>query len=530
MFRGVATEDVRYTHKPVGTAVRTATLVSHRSACNSRGTVQPSPAQVLPETKAAHSTHRSSSAGGCRAWNPTVLKPLPPFTQRLLVSLQVALLRHPRRVSGTVLTMLGTFAVAALGIAPLAPDAAQLPQRLITEALLVPGLDRQLGDLAEQVLQLNHSDLTRSSDTADSLLRRLGVSDPIAAAYIRSDRDARRLIDGRGGKMVQVRTAADGTLVELIARFPALDTARSSHFTRMKLARVNGQFMSTLETAPLVPQVRLGSGTVSTSLWAATDNARLPEAIASQLIDIFSGDIDFHRQLRKGDSFSVAFETLTADDQPISWNDGTGRIVAAEFVNNGKSLQALWFQGSNTKGGYFGPDGRSRRKAFLASPVEFSRVTSGFAMRLHPILQDWRAHNGIDYGAPAGTAVRSVGDGIVESAGRQSGYGNVVQLLHSSGKSTLYAHLSRIDVRPGQKVEQGQRIGAVGATGWATGPHLHFEFRVNGQVQDPLQAVRDNENLVIDSTQQAHFQQVATSAQHQLNAAESLTAFRGDAE
>ena len=431
-----------------------------------------------------------------------------------------------------MLTVLGTFAVAAFGIAPLAPDAAQLPQRLITEALQVPGLDRQLGELAEQVLELNHSDLTRGSDTADSLLRRLGISDPVAAAYIRSDRDARRLIDGRGGKMVQVRTAADGTLVELIARFPALDTARSgSHFTRMTLARINGQFTSTLETAVLVTQVRLGSGTVSTSLWAATDDARLPEAIASQLIEIFSGDIDFHRQLRRGDSFSIAFETLTADDQPISWNDATGRIVAAEFVNNGKSLQALWFQdGNNAKGGYFDPDGQSRRKAFLASPVEFSRVTSGFAMRLHPILQDWRAHSGVDYGAPTGTAVRSVGDGVVESAGRQNGYGNVIQLLHSGGKSTLYAHLSQIDVRPGQRVEQGQRIGAVGATGWATGPHLHFEFRVNGQIKDPIQATRVSETLVIDSTQQARFQQVASLAQHQLGAAESLTSFRGDAE
>lgn len=457
---------------------------------------------------------------------------VPPFAQRLLVTVQAAVLRHPRRVAGTVLAVLGTFAVTAFGIAPLAPDAAQLPQRLITEALQVPGLDRQLGDLSEQVLELNHSDLTRASDTADSLLRRLGVSDPVAAAFIRADRDARRLTDGRGGKMVQVRTAADGTLVELIARFPALDAARNaSHFTRMKLARINGQFMSTLETVALVPQVRLGSGTVRTSLWAATDDARLPEAIASQLIEIFSGDIDFHRQLRKGDAFSVAFETLTADDQPISWNDGTGRIVAAEFVNNGKALQALWFQdGSKAKGGYFGPDGRSRRKAFLASPMEFSRVTSGFAMRFHPILQNWRAHNGVDYGAPTGTTVRSVGDGVVESAGRQNGYGNVVQLLHGNGKSTLYAHLSRIDVRQGQRVDQGQRIGAVGATGWATGPHLHFEFRVNGQFQDPLQAARVSENLVIDTTQKARFQQVASIAQHQLDAAESLTGFRGDAE
>ena len=457
---------------------------------------------------------------------------VPPFAMHALLRCQSAAMRHPRRVAGTVLGLLGTFAVAAFGIAPLAPDAALLPQRLVSEALQVPGLDRQLGDLAEHSLELNRSDLTRSSDTADSLLRRLGINDPAAAAFLRTDRDARRLIDGRAGKMLQVRGAADGSLIELVARFPALDASRtSSHFTRLTLTRSNGTFTSMLETAALVPQVRLGSGAVRSSLWAATDDARLPEAIASQLIEIFSGDIDFHRQLRKGDTFSLAFETLTADDQPISWNDGTGRIVAAEFVNNGKSLQAVWFQDTGkAKGGYFGLDGRSRRRAFLASPMEFSRVTSGFAMRFHPILQNWRAHNGVDYGAPTGTPVRSVGDGVVESAGRQNGYGNVVQLLHSNGSSTLYAHLSRIDVRTGQHVEQGQRIGAVGATGWASGPHLHFEFRVGGQFQDPLKIARESETLVIDTASRPRFQQFAAVAKQHIDAAETLTAFRGDAE
>ena len=471
----------------------------------------------------------------------TALNLVPPFAKIALLSAQAAqaakaaqaaAMRHPRRVAGTVLGLLGTFAVAAFGIAPMAPDAALLPQRLISEAWQVPGLDRQLDDLAEHPLELSRSDLTRRSDTADSLLRRLGINDPAAAAFLRLDRDARRLIDGRAGKMLQVRSAADGSLIELIARFPALDTSRaSSHFSRLTLSRSNGQFTSILETAALVPQVRLGSGTVRSSLWAATDDARLPEAIASQLIEIFSGDIDFHRQLRKGDAFSVAFETLTADDQPISWNDGTGRIVAAEFVNNGKALQAVWFQDNNqAKGGYFGLDGRSLRRTFLASPVEFSRVTSGFAMRFHPILQNWRAHNGVDYGAPTGTPVRSVADSVVESAGRQNGYGNVVQLLHGNGKSTLYAHLSRIDVRKGQHVEQGQRIGAVGATGWATGPHLHFEFRVDGRFQDPLKIARDNENQVIDTASRPRFRQFAAAAKQQIDAAETLTGFRGDAE
>jgi len=429
-----------------------------------------------------------------------------------------------------LIALLGGFAVTAFGIAPLAPDAANLPQHLVSETLQVPGLDRQLVELAEKTLELNRSGLTRSQDTADSLLRRLGVNDPSAAAFLRVDRNARLLVEGSPGKMIQVRSAADGTLIELVARFPSLDASRAtSHFTRLTVKRAQGELRAALETAALVPQVRLGSGTVRSSLWAATDDARLPDAIAMQLVDIFSGDIDFHRQLRKGDTFSVAFEAMTADDQPISWNQGTGRIVAAEFINNGKSLQAVWYQGT-AKGGYFGPDGRSRRKSFLASPMEFSRVTSGFAMRFHPILQSWRAHNGVDYGAPAGTPVRSVADGVVETAGRQNGYGNVVQLQHGAGKTTIYAHLTKIDVRQGQRIEQGQRIGTVGATGWATGPHLHFEFRVGGRFQDPLKVARDSDSLSIDPSARPQFMKLANLAKNQLAAATTMVGFNREAE
>jgi murein DD-endopeptidase MepM/ murein hydrolase activator NlpD len=428
--------------------------------------------------------------------------------------------------------VLGGFGVTAFGIAPLAPDAALLPQRIVTETVRLQGIDGQLDALALHDLQLSRHDTTRKGDTADSLLKRLGVADPAAANFVRSHPDARRLIDGQGGKLVQADTAADGTLIALIARFPALDPARAgTHFTRLRLLRADGQFRVTLETAPLVAQARLGSGNIRSSLWAATDQARLPDAIAAQLIEIFSGDVDFHRQLKKGDTFSVVYEALTADDQPITWNEGTGRILAAEFVNNGKALQAVWFHDAKQgKGAYFGLDGQSRRRAFLAAPLEFSRVTSGFAMRFHPILQNWRAHNGVDYSAPSGTAVRAVGDGVVEFAGRQGGYGNVVQLQHSGGKSTVYAHLSRMDVRQGQRIEQGQRIGAVGATGWATGPHLHFEFRVNGQFQDPLSVARAADSIRIDAAAKPQFLQQAAVAQRQLAAAESMTAFRGDAE
>ena len=466
---------------------------------------------------------------------PSILPLLPLTAKNLLLRAQEAAHRHPRRLTAGVVAALSSFAITAFGIAPLVPDAAKLPQRLVTEVIEIGSLGQQLDRLSSNELELHHTELTRPGDTADTLLRRMGINDPGAAQFIRIDRDARRVIDGRGGKMVQMRGASDGSMLEMIVRFPALEPARlASHFTRLTVSRVDGQFNSRLETVPLVPQVRLGSGTIRSSLWAATDDAKLPDAIAAQLIDIFSGDSDFHRELRKGDTFSVVFESMTADDQPIAWRNATGRVVAAEFVNNGKSVHALWYQvGVSGKGAYFGLDGQSRRRPFLASPLEFSRITSGFAMRFHPILQNWRAHNGVDYGAPTGTAVRAVGDGVVVFAGRQGGYGNLVQLQHQHGQSTVYAHLSRIDVREGQRVEQGYRIGAVGATGWATGPHLHFEFRINGQFQDPLTVARASggDSLKMDAAARKQFTQLAALAQQQLNVADSMGAnFRGDAE
>jgi murein DD-endopeptidase MepM/ murein hydrolase activator NlpD len=451
--------------------------------------------------------------------------------QSAALGLNERLRRHPRRVAAAVCMLLGGFAVTAFGIAPLAPDAADLPQRLVTQELPLSGIEQQLEDLAQHALELARTDLTRASDTADSLLRRLGVTDPAAAAFLRTDREGRRLFEGRPGKMIQVRTDEDGALKELVARFPALDSAQQlTHFTRLTVTRFDGRFLARLDTAPLRAQVRLGSGTIRTSLFAATDDARLPDSLAGQLVDIFSTDIDFHRQLRKGDTFSVVYEALTADDQPITWNEGTGRILAAEFTNNGKVSQAVWFKDASGRGAYFTMDGQSKRRSFLASPMEFSRVTSGFAMRMHPILQTWRAHNGVDYGAPTGTPVRTVGDGIVDFAGWQNGYGNVVHVKHAGEKTTVYAHLSKLDVRKGQKVDQGQRIGLVGATGWATGPHLHFEFRVNGQFQDPLQVARAAETVVVDAAARPRFMQMASAAQSQLDAAESLIGSRGDAE
>ena len=427
---------------------------------------------------------------------------------------------HPRSLASAVVAALMGFGVTAFGIAPMAPDASDLPRRLVTESIAADDTSVQLEALANHSLQLYRSDVTRSTDTVDSVLRRLNVADAAAASFLRSDKTARKLLEGRGGKMLSVRTGETGLLEELVARYPAENPNQvGTHFSRLRVTRFNDAFIAMVETAPLSSQARLGSGTIRSSLFAATDEARLPEPVATQLAEMFATDIDFHRELRKGDTFSVVYEALTADGEPVTWNQSSGRVLAAEFVNNGKPHAAVWFQDSTQKGGYYGFDGQSKRRAFLASPMEFSRVTSGFSMRFHPILQQWRAHLGVDYGAPTGTAVRNVGDGVVTFAGWQNGYGNVIQIQHANDRTTLYGHLSRIGVHVGERVEQGAVIGAVGATGWATGPHLHFELKVKGEHQDPLLIAKASEAVTLSPASQAKFAAVAKEFRQQLQAA-----------
>ena len=415
------------------------------------------------------------------------------------------------------------FGVTAFGIAPMAPDAADIPKRLVTESVMTNGIQSQLDALAEHDLLLYRTDLTRSSDTADSLLKRLNVNDAAAARFLRSDPIARKLLEGRGGKMVRVQTDEAGELTELVARYaPAEAEQLGTHFTRLTIKRPGEVFTATLETAPLATQVRMGSGTVRSSLFAATDDARIPDGVATQIAEVFATDLDFHRQLRKGDTFSVVYEALTADGEPITWSNAAGRVLAADFVNNGRNYSAVWFKDATAKGAYYGFDGQSKKRAFLASPMEFSRVTSGFAMRMHPILNSWKQHKGVDYGAPTGTPVRAVGDGIVDFAGWQNGYGNVVEIRHSAQRSTLYAHMSRIEVKRGARVEQGELVGAVGSTGWATGPHLHFEVKVGGVQEDPMIMAKASESLLLAPAQKAVFAKLASSLKGQLEMAESV--------
>ena len=431
--------------------------------------------------------------------------------------------RHPRRLAAGTVTVLAVFAGTAFGIAPMAPDASALPKRLVTESFTPDNLDAQLDALAAAHLTLVRSDVTRANDSAGTITKRLGVSDAELNAFLQTDVTSRKLWQGRAGKLVSATTDDGGRLTELVARYPAeRDDQFSTHFSRLAITRGEHGFTSKVDTVPLGTTTRLATGSVRTSLFAATDDANVPDPIATQMAEMFSTDIDFHRELRKGDTFSVVYEALTADGEPVPWNQGAGRVLAAEFVNAGKAYSSVWFADASGKGAYFDLNGRSKHSAFLASPLAFSRITSGFSMRFHPILKEWKRHEGVDYGAPIGTAVHVVGDGVVAFAGQQNGYGNVIQVQHSDGRMTVYAHLSKIGVRRGEHVDQGEQIGNVGMTGWATGPHLHFEFRVAGVVKDPLTIAKSAETLTLDNASRPRFTAMVGELKSELAVAESL--------
>ena len=433
----------------------------------------------------------------------------------LLERIAQGIQKHPRRITAFVAAVLLTGGGGAFAVASLGPDPADLPVRLVELPVESLASGVALADLTDTGgFSLYRSEQVRSTDTAESLLQRMGVADPLAAAFLRRDTLVQRNLLGRTGRLVSAETSDDHSLQRLTARWAHDD---SGNFKRLVVEKTDKGFVSRIETAPLTASTRLAGGVIHSSLFAATDASNIPDGVAVQLAELFSADIDFRRALRKGDRFSVVYETLVADGEPLR----SGRVLSAEFVNNGKTHQALWFQepGSD-KGAYYTLDGQSKRRAYLASPLEFSRVTSGFAMRFHPILQKWRAHLGTDFAAPTGTPVRTVGDGVVDFAGVQNGFGNVVYVKHRNQHVTIYAHLSRIDVRKGDSVEQGQKLGAVGATGWATGPHLHFEFRVNGEHQDPMTIVAQSEAAApVSAAARPAFDRLAANMRLQLNAA-----------
>lgn len=444
-----------------------------------------------------------------------------PFLLTLTQSAAAALKAHPRRVVAALGTLLLGTGVTAFGIAPLAPDASDLPVRQVLQAVQLDAAPTTAwADLpmsATDALVLYRHDHTRRDDTAGALLHRLGVNDPQATAFLRTAPQTRGLLSGRAGKLVTAETDGRQGLLKLTFKWIAGDDAR--HFNKLVVERTAAGFRATASVGALAVATRMGSGTVQTSLFAATDAANLPDPVANQLAEIFSADIDFRRDLRRGDRFSVIYESLEAEGEPMR----VGRIVSAEFVNDGNAIRSLWFQEPGQKGGFYSFDGQSKRRSYLASPLAFSRVSSGYGMRFHPVSGGIKPHLGVDFAAPTGTPVRAVGDGVVDFAGMQKGYGNVVVLNHRNGHSTAYAHLSRIHVRKGQRIEQGFLIGAVGSTGVSTGPHLHFEFRDNGVHKDPLTLAKQGEAVPVSASARPAFNALAQRMAVELTAAAQFT-------
>ena len=434
-----------------------------------------------------------------------------------LAQLAQSIQRHPKRVTAAIAAFMLTAGGGAFAVASFGPDPANLPIRTLTQPIASLADGSTLADLTDlNDFSLYRTEYTRASDTPESLLKRLGVEDPGASAFLRSNELVRQHILNRSGRLVSAETSNDHQLRKLTVRW--IQDENSDHFQRLVLERQDdGEFAATVSTAPLTVNTRLTGATIHTSLFAATDDAGLPDAVAIQLTDIFS-DIDF-RRLHKGDRFSVIYETLEADGEFLR----TDRVLAAEFKNRDKLYQAMWFEEPGERGSYYAMDGSSLRRAYLNSPVEFSRISSNFAMRKHPIHGTWRRHLGTDYAAPTGTKVRTVGDGVVDFAGWQNGFGNVIFIKHANTSHvTVYAHLSRIDVKKGQRVEQGQNIGAVGSTGWSTGPHLHFEFRVNGVHQDPQSVIAAKEANPISEKVREAFMKQASALHEQLASAELI--------
>ena len=387
--------------------------------------------------------------------------------------------------------------VAAFGLAPDTMLESVATERVVRDLALPKIVPDEVQD------RFWREERVRRGDTLGQMLARLGADDPDAWSFLHTHASARALYQLRPGKAIRLETDEDGRLVSLRYLLPGGD--------QLAIDRAGKDFLARTITPQSDVRLAIRSSEINSSLFAAADAVGLPDAITMQLADVFSGDIDFHHDLRRGDRFAVVYEIRYVDGEPIS----AGRIVAAEFVNKGVARRAFLWRGADGSDGYYAEDGKSLRKAFLRSPVAFTRITSGFSLaRFHPFLQTWRAHKGVDFAAPTGTPVRAAGDGKIAVVARQTGYGNVVMIKHAGAYSTAYAHLSRFaaGLKQGATVHQGEVIGYVGQTGWATGPHLHYEFRVDSVQRNPLTIALPNAQPIAASELAAYATQVSPLA------------------
>ena len=389
-------------------------------------------------------------------------------------------------------------AVTAFGVAPL--TAADLPatQVSIESVALAPQvLDTEAGFVQQEKI--------RRGETLSSLLVRLGADDVAFASFVRRDPVARRLLELLPGRSVSAVIGADRGIERLTYRLAGTDPGSLGR--RLVIVRDGAEGFSAFEEGvPVERSVETRSAEVVRTLAEALDVADIPDNVVARMADIFGTEVDLQRDVRRGDRLRVVYETLREAgslEPPI-----VGRILAVQFRGGSRKLEAVWFERDDGTGGYHAFDGRNLERRFLASPLEFTRVYSGFTeTRQHPVFRDWRAHKGIDLAAPIGTNVRAVADGVVDFIGQQRGYGNVIVIRHDPRNTTLYAHLNGFAdaLAPGARVQQGETIGTVGQTGWATGPHLHFEFHVDGEAVDPSVVVAGSPARLLQGDDRARF-------------------------
>jgi murein DD-endopeptidase MepM/ murein hydrolase activator NlpD len=332
--------------------------------------------------------------------------------------------------------------------------------------------------------------------TLSKILSQYGVSPSETITLVKSSKLARSLRNIQVGQDLRLLVSNDLTLLELEYKRNQTET--------IKISKTDAGFLSEIVSADVTREQLYVLGTIHNSLFADAKSAGLSDSLIMRLADVFAWDIDFALHIHDGDTFAVLYEQQSIDGKPV----GSGEILAAEFINHGKAYRAVRYKDSRGHVDYYTPDGKGLRQAFLRAPVKFSRISSRFSSgRKHPILNRIRAHKGVDYAARSGTPIRATGDGRIIHRGRKGGYGKVVILKHGSSYSTLYAHLSKYkrNQRVGSTVKQGDIIGYVGKTGLATGPHLHYEFRVAGVHKNPL-TVKLSKSISIPKKQRETFQ------------------------
>jgi murein DD-endopeptidase MepM/ murein hydrolase activator NlpD len=387
----------------------------------------------------------------------------------------------------------GMALMVAMLVARTAESLASIPERLNAPAVErpypLPEVEAATGVALEQLDEAWLEHRIRPGESFFEAMRAMGFGPGTVQSVMDAGQQARSLLDLKPGQVLRA-SAADGELMALDLEIDPLN--------KLEVRRDFDGYSALLHTRPTQTVQAQAAGVINSSLYMSAQQAGLSDRLVLELAEMFGWDIDFTQDLQPGDRFAVIYNELTADGEKVR----DGDILAAEFINKGKVLRAVRYTDPDGRVAVYKPDGSSMRKAFSRNPLPVTRITSRFnPNRLHPIFRTVRPHRGVDYGAATGTPVQVTGDGQVAFAGRQGGYGNVLIIDHGRGNRTLYAHLSRFapKMRVGQRVNQGQVIGYVGSTGWATGPHLHYEFQVNGQTKDPLTVALPNAQPLPDA-------------------------------